>query len=246
MTRILTNQSDTDSASAQRVVDESLGNRPRSSAPMSEAGQYFLGLSRQLAAAGNLNDDTSMTIGVTSAARHEGVTTVAVNLASAASCDLSGRVLLVDANITAPCGAEVAGARQGTGLADLLTNNSGLSLDDCLQSSSQPNLDVLAAGSPEHCKDLAVSGDRVRQVMREMTRQFQMVVFDLPTASELTPCFALARSLDGVVMVVEAERTRSKAVIRAKRQLIQSGVELLGVVFNKRREHVPGWIYNRI
>jgi succinoglycan biosynthesis transport protein ExoP len=48
--------------------------------------------------------------------------------------------------------------------------------------------------------------------------------------------------LDGVVLVVEAERTRTYAVQNMASSLRGAGVNLLGVAMNKRREHVPTWL----
>ncbi|MCA9179408.1 MAG: CpsD/CapB family tyrosine-protein kinase [Planctomycetales bacterium] len=205
---------------------------------------HFLGLSRQVAALTGLGETEScVSIGVTSAMRHEGVTSVATNLAVAANQDLTGKVLLVDANFAAPHAAEFAGGRHGDGLADLLRGSVD-SLDSCVQRVG--GLDVLPAGSQRACSELSVSASHVQSLIRRMARSYEMIIFDLPVACELTPCFTIARCLDGVVLVVEAERTRSKAVERAKRQLQQAGADVLGVAFNKRKDHVPSWIYNRI
>lgn len=206
---------------------------------------YYLGLSRQLAAITRISSDATLAVGLTSAARGEGVTGVAVNLAAAASRDLRGRVLLVDANFEAPQAGQVAGAAPGAGLADLLAT-SDMEVTPCLQATPGPKLDVLSAGTAAAAHDLSVSTDRVRQLLAAISSRYQMVIFDLPVASELTSCFPIARCLDGVVLVVEAERTRNKAVARAKKQLLQSGAEVVGVVLNKRREHLPDWLYRRV
>jgi Mrp family chromosome partitioning ATPase len=45
------------------------------------------------------------------------------------------------------------------------------------------------------------------------------------------------------VLVLEAERTRRSAALRVKKQLEHLGANILGIALNKRRHHVPGWLY---
>lgn len=57
---------------------------------------------------------------------------------------------------------------------------------------------------------------------------------------------ALAGKVDGVVLVVESERTRREVALQYKDRLEKSGAHILGVVLNKRRFHIPEWVYNRL
>jgi len=56
----------------------------------------------------------------------------------------------------------------------------------------------------------------------------------------------LTRCVGGVVLVVEAERTRAPIVEQARRAVEANGGRLLGVVMNKRRYHIPRAIYRRL
>jgi Mrp family chromosome partitioning ATPase len=49
----------------------------------------------------------------------------------------------------------------------------------------------------------------------------------------------MSKALDGVVLVVEAERTRSLSVRATQKTIQVHGGTVLGVVLNKRRSHVP-------
>jgi Mrp family chromosome partitioning ATPase len=46
--------------------------------------------------------------------------------------------------------------------------------------------------------------------------------------------------------VIEAGKTRKQVALRAKEDLEQAGGNLLGVVMNKRKYHIPDWIYKRL
>jgi non-specific protein-tyrosine kinase len=69
---------------------------------------------------------------------------------------------------------------------------------------------------------------------------FHLVIFDLPPARELTTCFAMASQLDGVLLVIEAEKSRRDAARRTVQLLARVDAKVLGVVFNKvRAGHSP-------
>jgi Mrp family chromosome partitioning ATPase len=51
-----------------------------------------------------------------------------------------------------------------------------------------------------------------------------------------------AQHADGVVLVIEAERTQWKTSRRMCDEIIGTGGNLLGVVLNKRRHHLPNWL----
>jgi len=74
----------------------------------------------------------------------------------------------------------------------------------------------------------------------------RFVVVDLPAVSEASWAARLAHLCDGVVLVVGAERSRWEAVNRAKEQLVNSNANVLGVVLNKRRFHIPEWLYRTL
>jgi glycerophosphoryl diester phosphodiesterase len=51
---------------------------------------------------------------------------------------------------------------------------------------------------------------------------------------------------DGVVMVIESGKLRRQVAIRAKQELQDAGARILGVVLNKRKYHIPNWLYKRL
>ncbi len=92
----------------------------------------------QLYAFGFGPDGPLRTVGLTSAKRGEGVTTVACNLALYAADCHGLSVLLVDANHASPQLNSVFRIKEGPGLAELLTGDD-LQLADCVHDlSSQP------------------------------------------------------------------------------------------------------------
>jgi len=78
---------------------------------------------------------------------------------------------------------------------------------------------------------------------RLLLRQARLVIVDTPPVLASPLALAMAPTVDGVILVIEAECTRAAIADAARRALGDCGANLLGVVLNKRRFHVPGRLY---
>jgi len=56
----------------------------------------------------------------------------------------------------------------------------------------------------------------------------------------------IADLMDGVILVVEAEKTRWEVASRAKEDLLQANSKILGVILNRRQFHIPEWLYKTL
>jgi Mrp family chromosome partitioning ATPase len=56
----------------------------------------------------------------------------------------------------------------------------------------------------------------------------------------------IAALMDGVVLVVEAEKTRWEVANKVREALVQADANVLGVILNKRRFHIPEWLYKTL
>lgn len=185
----------------------------------------------------------SQAIGVTSCAHDEGVSTVAANLAVAAAGETERPVLLIDTDYEQPQAQSMFGLPTGPGLIDALAGKTRL--PDCIRPTGVPNLHLMGPGVTEVTLSAMGGPATFRSLIDALKLEYAWVLFDLPIVSE---CHfpALISHLDGVLLVVEAERLRRQVVMRAKQQLEDNDAKVLGVVFNKRQYHVPNWIYNRV
>lgn len=77
----------------------------------------------------------------------------------------------------------------------------------------------------------------------EWTQAFGMVLWDLPPLTVSPVALLLARRVDGIVLLVQAHRTRSHVAQHAALRLQESGGRMLGVVLNRTLDFIPGWIY---
>jgi Mrp family chromosome partitioning ATPase len=75
---------------------------------------------------------------------------------------------------------------------------------------------------------------------------FDNILIDCGPLHDSSDAAVLASCVDGVVIVVEAGRSRRDQVVNAQRTIEQAGGKFLGFVLNKRRYPVPEWLYRRL
>ena len=75
---------------------------------------------------------------------------------------------------------------------------------------------------------------------------FDLVVIDSAPLAMSPDALAIASSVDGVILVVEAEKTRWRTARYLREQIDAVGGSILGIVFNKRRFYIPQSIYKHL
>lgn len=174
------------------------------------------------------------TIAVTSAHSGEGVSTVVTHIAGMLAKQSNGRILIVDSN---PGQHKKLREKLSPGLESNLSN--GRLYASAIQHSGVENIDLLAAGEGTVNQSHA-------ELLPTLKREYSHVIFDVPALQDHEDGAQLASVMDGVILVVEAERTRWEVAQQAKDRLIEARANVLGVVLNKRRFHVPEWLYKTL
>jgi Mrp family chromosome partitioning ATPase len=77
----------------------------------------------------------------------------------------------------------------------------------------------------------------------ELRNQYDDIVLDLPPAAVTRMGLTAATQCDGVVVVIEAEKTRAPVVEHLLASLQAVGARTIGTVLNRRRFHLPPRIY---
>lgn len=181
-------------------------------------------------------------IGVTSTYPREGVSTICSHLATLLAQEGRDNVLLVDANLPDPSAHETFHTPLQPGLREMLGNGSGPLT--AIHETVVPRLHLLPAGEMNGGEP-SYEGGRMASMLDQWKQAYGFVILDMPCFG--TPSFSrLANLMDGVVLVVEAERVRRHVVGRVKDQLVEANANLLGVVLNKRRFPIPNWLYRRL
>lgn len=92
----------------------------------------------------------------------------------------------------------------------------------------------------------ALNPNLLAQYWDRLGARADLIILDTPSVLVSPLALALAPTADGIILVIEAERTRAAVAEAARDTLRAGGANLLGVVLNKRRYHVPKAIYDRL
>ncbi|MCX5909194.1 MAG: CpsD/CapB family tyrosine-protein kinase [Deltaproteobacteria bacterium] len=173
----------------------------------------------------------------------EGNSTVLTHFAITLASD-GERVFLVDANLRDPSLHKTFDVSMENGLTDLILGQKNL--EEVTKPTSYGALWLITSGSPYPNPLQVIDSKAFDSHLEEMKTRAEWVLFDCPSVNSYMDGIALAGKVDGVVMVVMAEKTRWEVAQNMKRKLESSNGKILGVVLNKRRYRVPKWLYKRL
>lgn len=167
---------------------------------------------------------------VTSAQPGEGKTTT--SFAAAASLARMGRkVVLIDADLRRPSLHRRFDLPNERGLTELLTSNDAI--ESVVLATSQENLFAIASGPIPPSPTELVSSPRMEQIVQDLAHQFDVIVIDSPPILGLADAPALSALADGVIFVVESDRSHRGSLKTALRRLRAMRPILLGAVLTK-------------
>ena len=177
----------------------------------------------------------------------EGTTTVAVNFAESLAQDKKHKVLLVDANTRTPGIRPIPGAYNhdnNIAFSDLLAPRVGkLTLPKPPPTS---NVSLILSGEISHHPAEVFNHERFAKFIQSVTKLFDFVILDSSPVGQYYDSIVLASHVDAVILVVQAEKTQYRELSRAKQILQDAHAPILGVVMNRRRFHIPTFVFESI
>jgi protein-tyrosine kinase len=165
---------------------------------------------------------------VTSALPKEGKSFTASNLAQVLVRQHGRRVLLIDADLRGPRLHLMLGTPSGPGLADYLQGSS----DEfsIMQRGPMENLFFIPSGQEISDPAELVSNGRLKIFLQRVEPLFDWIIIDSPPAVPVSDSSVLAKSCDGVLMVVRSNTTPVDMARRARQEFPDES--LIGVVLN--------------
>lgn len=168
------------------------------------------------------------TLVVTSAGVGEGKSTTLANLA-VVSAQAGRRITLVDADLRRPTLHEIFGLDNSVGLTTMMMDEALLTSPP-LQATGIVGLTVLTSGPlPPNPAEL-MGSRRMEEVIATLAGQADQVLFDTPPVVAVTDAAVLATRVDGVLLVLNAGKTRREVARTAVQRLQQINVRLVGTV----------------
>ena len=170
-------------------------------------------------------------VGITSSNRSEGKSTTSVNLAYTLA-QTGKRVLLIDCDMRIPTIGKKLSVHNSPGLSNFIAGQ--VDAGSALQESGfLKNWKILAAGDiPPNPSEL-LGSDRMKNRMDLFAKNFDYIIMDLPPINIVADALAVARIVDGIVMVARQDYSDKKSVADAVNLLQMANLNILGFVLTR-------------
>ena len=160
------------------------------------------------------NGEPARTIMITSPSPHEGKSFVSANLAISMAQSIDEYVLLMDCDLRSPTVHSLFGleGRKIKGLSDYLS--AGASLSSVMHKTFVSKLTILPGGPVPSNPSELLSSEQMRRMLHEVKLRYsdRYIIIDTPPPYITSETNAIARYVDGIVIVVRHGKTRIKEV----------------------------------
>jgi polysaccharide biosynthesis transport protein len=174
-------------------------------------------------------DKTLKTIVVSSANPREGKTTSVIYLGTTMA-QSGQRVLLIDTDMRRPRLHVSTKVSRQTGLSNLIVGDGDY--DAVIRQTEIPNLFVLPCGPlPPNPAELLMS-HRFEAVLADLQKRFDLIILDSPPLQVVTDAVVLSKLVDGVILLVHADKTLRDDIKRSARQIRAVHGKIFGVIVN--------------
>lgn len=167
---------------------------------------------------------------VTSAVPGEGKSFVTANLAISIAQGIEEHVLLIDCDMRRPTIHSKFGIPGLIGLNEYLTK--GVPLSSLLEKTAVEKLTILPVGGLPNNPTELLSSDHMKKLLDEVKQRYsdRFILVDSPPPQLTAETSALAKRVDGVLLVIKAEKTPRKLVYELIEQIGKE--KIIGVVLN--------------
>jgi capsular exopolysaccharide synthesis family protein len=168
----------------------------------------------------------------------EGTSTIAIHSAVTLANNFQYKVLLIDLNYRfSNCGNQDQFNHSGAD--DFFESNTA----SVINAIEVENLNILTfnRGALDPIKNL--DDERFDEFLKRQRKTYDYVILDAPPIKQSPISRILSSKVDGVIMIIEAHKTRKHVARRARDTLLKAGANIIGAVINKRKFFIPEFIY---
>jgi len=174
------------------------------------------------------NDASRKALTIVSAARNEGRSYIAANLAVVFS-QLGKRTLLIDADLRNPCQHQLFGVDNRAGLSRVLSGRAGPETVQRIASLS--HLSVLPAGTPPPNPQELLARPVFAELIHQLAAQVDLLLLDTPSA-ETADAQTVAACTGAVLIVARRNSSRVRRLQAVSDCMVQAKATIVGAVLN--------------
>lgn len=185
-------------------------------------------------------DAQARVIAVTSSLPGDGKSTVCVRLARAFA-QQGADVIAADCDLRKPMLSTYMGIERAQGVTNVLV--AGRPALDVLVPSDVRGVRVLPSGPVPPNPSVLLGLPRFGQVVQELREAADYVVIDTPPVPAGPDASAISQLVDGVVLVIDLNRSRRDSLEVTRDQLEKANTKLLGIVLNRVPDRMAQYGY---
>ncbi len=171
----------------------------------------------------------------------EGTSTLIREFALAVARHSDKPVLLVEADFTQPSQNHAFGIEAKLPIDYVLKE--GKPLDGVISQIESSNL-FLATLSSNFVRSLTErTSFHSTDMWKGARNQFSLILIDSSPVNVSLDSLAICATVNGVVLVLEGEKTRSAVAQNVKKQILSREGHLIGIVYTKRKFHIPKFLH---
>ncbi|HTM54318.1 MAG TPA: polysaccharide biosynthesis tyrosine autokinase [Pirellulales bacterium] len=191
-----------------------------------------------------LNKSETSRLVVSSAEPGDGKTTVAANLA-VSFAQAGKRTLLIDADMRRPGLTTLLEAKGKPGLADVLVGTTNLHQAGVPQvfALGVGQLDFLPAGTRRPDSAELLASQRLAELLAWAESRYDQILIDSPPGLAASDASIIGRLVDGLVLVVQPQKTQRRSVVHVVKAFGTHGVTVLGLVVNRIASQKENSVY---
>lgn len=175
----------------------------------------------------------------------EGTTTLTKAFAKISAEIFDNSVLLIDTSLPKSKSIyTLSNTIERNGLKSILSNQ--VQINQFFQRDKENQFYVFPILSVQKSLSSIFNSQNIVELFGILMEKFDYILIDSPPASVTSEGFTIARKVDGVVIVMEAESTRWPIVKSLKNNIEKVGGNCLGVILNKQRHYIPSFIYKQL
>jgi len=206
--------------------------------PKSAVSESYRGIRTRILFSSTVSQPKSILI--VSAMEGEGKTISAANLA-VIMARTGSRVLLLDCDMRKPRMNSIFGLEREKGVSNILVGD--CSISDAVHKTDIENLNLIPCGKiPPNPSEL-LGSKAMREMLATLSRSYDRIVIDSPPVTAVTDAVVLSKAVDGVVVVLQANKTERVLAKRAIEQMQAVNAHIFGIILNRLDERMTKYYH---
>jgi Mrp family chromosome partitioning ATPase len=170
----------------------------------------------------------------------EGVTTIARRFGCAAVATAGKKVLILEGGLDRGRSREFFSVLPSMGWSDV--TDPARDMDKAIYQVGNSTLYMSPYAIDLKVPVTASLADRIEGFLNVVRKKFDLIIVDSTPALGFDNSLLVSPKVDGVVLVLEAERTTVDIAEMVKEKITEIGGNVVGVVLNRHRDYMPGFL----